>query len=305
LGRDGFGFWRELHQASMPMTRGLLSRGGLPPSWLLPSWFLPSWLLPSLALATLGCGSVAPEPLVSGTLVIERQSDARIAGRYSGDGVTIDFSSASSSPLSGDIAVRAGSLLYDVRYDYEHRSGETRQVVTDGHGGALDPSTHRALGDALEQVSERLGTNDPTLPLHEQMLFAGLALLVDSSGMPLPRMSFPLDPTEVDKSLGNDGVTCIERDTTYGVSFDVASTTVVDAPVVSNSSVCNGQCGPACVQLTPWRMWTLDCLEHDTCCGATSNDPCWTPLGECGDEYVDAEADFLRGFDPFSAHCGG
>jgi hypothetical protein len=279
---------------SIHMPRSLPTRG----------WPSSSWLLPSLALAISSCGSVEPEPLVIGRLVTE-QSDDHIEGWYSADGVTIDFSSASSAPLSGDVAIRAGSLTYEVRYDYEHHPGEAREVVTDGHGGALDPRTHRVLGDALERVSQRLGSDDPTLPLHEQMLFAGLALLVDSSGMPLPRMTFPLDPTEVDKSLGNDGVTCIERDTSYGVSFDVGSTVIVDEPVVSNSSLCNGQCGPACVQLTPWRMWTLDCLEHDTCCGATSNDPCWTPLGECGDEYADAEADFLRGFDPFGQHCGG
>jgi hypothetical protein len=53
-------------------------------------------------------------------------------------------------------------------------------------------------------------------------------------------------------------------------------------------------------------MWTLDCLEHDSCCSAIGDGTtCWTPLGECGDEYVHAEADFLRGFDPFRSHCGG
>lgn len=52
-------------------------------------------------------------------------------------------------------------------------------------------------------------------------------------------------------------------------------------------------------------MWTLDCLEHDACCNVTSDDSCWTPLGECGDEYDDAMGDFLRGFDPFRRHCGG
>jgi hypothetical protein len=157
-----------------------------------------------------------------------------------------------------------------------------------------------------------LGSNDPALPLHEQMLFASLALLADSGGMALPAIEFSLGPRHagarspsVEKSLGNDGVSCIERDATYAVSFDYGGTIVLDEPVTANSSQCNGQCGPECVQLTPWLMWTLDCLEHDTCCGATSNDPCWRPLGECGDEYVDAELDFLRGFDPFNQHCGG
>jgi hypothetical protein len=130
-------------------------------------------------------------------------------------------------------------------------------------------------------------------------------LLADSGGMPLRRQVFELAPSEVDKSLGNDGVTCIERDSTYAVSFDAAGNSTVDAPVTADAEDCNGRCGPGCTALTPWSMWTLDCLEHDTCCGATGDAACWTPLGECGDEYVDAETDFLRGFDPFSPHCGG
>jgi hypothetical protein len=253
------------------------------------------WLMSSLALATLHCGSSEPDPLV-----IEQQTDSRIAGLYAADDRRIEFSSEGSSPWAGDVAIRAGSLTYDVHYDYEGR-----EVVADGHGGAIDRNTQRLLGAALERVSVQLGKSDPTLPLHEQMLFAGLALLEESAGMPLPRMVFPLDHAPVDKSLGNDGVTCIERGASYAVSYDDGSSVVVDQPVTSNASLCNGQCGPECTQLTPWVMWTLDCLEHDTCCGATSDDPCWTPLGECGDEYGDAEADFLRGFDPFGQHCGG
>jgi hypothetical protein len=117
---------------------------------------------------------------------------------------------------------------------------------------------------------------------------------------------FELGTSEVDKSLGNDGVTCIERGSTYAVSFDEASGTTVDFPRTADVEECNGKCGPGCAPLTPWSMWTLDCLEHDACCSRTDESlVCWTPLGQCGDEYVHAETDFLRGFDPLSSHCGG
>jgi hypothetical protein len=275
--------------------------------------------LPTLLCATIHCGAVedgtaeggffVAAPATEGSLIIERPSAHETIGRYVTQTHAIEFASERSSPLSGDVKIRTSSLSYDVHYDYD-----LREVIADGYDGALDRDTHLSLRDAIEQVSQRLGPNDPTLPLHEQMLFASLALLSDSSGMPLPRMEFPLGPAEtdataraprVDKSLGNDGVSCIERDTTYAVSFDYGDTVIQDEPITANRSQCNGQCGPSCFQLTPWLMWTLDCLEHDTCCGATSDDPCWTPLGECGDEYVHAELDFLRGFDPFSRHCGG
>lgn len=239
-------------------------------------------------------------PADSVGLRIEQRSLAHLTGQFLADERAIDFAATSSGPLSGDVRIGAGNLQYDLHYDYDRR-----EVVADGHGGAIDRDAQLLLADALERLTERLGNDTPRLPLHEQMLYAGLAMLEESGGMPLARMSFPIDAPEVNKSLGNDGVTCIERGVTYPGSFDYGGTLVADAAITAGASHCNGQCGPGCTRLTPWRMWTLDCLEHDACCGATSNDPCWTPLGECGDEYADAQTDFLRGFDPFGAHCGG
>jgi hypothetical protein len=234
------------------------------------------------------------------TLRIEQRSQDQLTGQFLAGDRTIEFASTRRAPFAGDVAIGAGTLSYGLHYDYDQR-----EVVTDGHGAAIDRSSQRLLSDAMASLTERLGTAARSLPLHEQMLYAGLAMLEESGGMPLFRTTFPIDPPELDKSLGNDGVTCLERGGSYPASFDYGSTLVADETITADASDCNGQCGPGCTQLTPWRMWTLDCLEHDACCGATSNDPCWTPLGECGDEYVDAETDFLRGFDPFGTHCGG
>ncbi len=254
-------------------------------------------LLASLALAGVRCGQGADSPLS----VDERSSD-RFSGRWLSEARSIEFESTRAGLLAGDVAIDTGALRYDVHYDFE-----ARVVVADGHDGALDRPTQRLLRDMAEGVARYLAT-DPAATGDgsiEPMLYASLVLLADSGGMPLPRQVFELAPSEVDKSLGNDGVTCIERDSTHAVSFDAANGSTVDAPVTADAEDCNGRCGPGCTALTPWAMWTLDCLEHDTCCGATGDAACWTPFGECGDEYVHAETDFLRGFDPFSSHCGG
>jgi hypothetical protein len=131
--------------------------------------------------------------------------------------------------------------------------------------------------------------------------------------MPLEQKAFDLgSPSnddglgdEIDKSIDDDGIQCIRSGQNYFVSFDYGDTTVIDGELQAGVYECNGQCGPYCTQLQPWRMWTLDCLEHDACCNVTSDDACWTPLGECGDEYDAAMGDFLRGYAPFSRHCGG
>jgi hypothetical protein len=284
------------------------------------AWMTRTWLLPAFAPLALHCGSddsarwseasasnewrepnpASEAPVDGPALHIEQRTQNQIAGQFLAGDRTIEFASTRSAPFAGDVTIGAGALSFDLHYEYDRR-----EVVTDGNGAAIDRSSQLLLTDAIASLSERLGATARSLPLHEQMLYAGLAMLEESGGMPLMRTTFTIDGPEVDKSLGNDGVTCIERGASYPASFDHGGTLVADEAITAGASDCNGQCGPSCTQLTPWRMWTLDCLEHDACCGATSNDPCWTPLGECGDEYVDAETDFLRGFDPFGAHCGG
>jgi hypothetical protein len=272
------------------------------------------WIALGFALGALNCGSGDPDrtllerPSDELGLHVERQLEGDFAASFTTNELRIELASIRSAELAGDVTIDVGALAYEVHYDYAGR-----EIVADGHGGAIDRTMQRALAEALAALGEHLGPSDSSLPFHEQMSLASLVLLEESAGMQLSRTSFPLEPLDpdatgaesLDKSLGNDGIGCIRRNTTYAVSFDFGSTQVLDLPVTSNSSECNGQCGPYCTRLTPWVMWTLDCLEHDTCCRATSDGSCFTPLGECGDEYVDAEADFLSGFDPFGKHCKG
>jgi hypothetical protein len=250
-----------------------------------------------LALGALRCGQEVDSPLF-----VDERSSERFSGRVESEAGSLAFESIRSGPLAGDVSLAVGALRYDVHYDFE-----ARVVLADGHDGALDRPTQRLLRSAAADVARYLGdppaTNESSV---EPMLYARLVLLADSGGMPLSQQVFELAPSEVDKSLGNDGVTCIDRGDTYAVSFDTGGSTTLDEPVTADAEDCNGRCGPGCTALTPWTMWTLDCLEHDTCCDATGDGlTCWTPLGECGDEYVHAETDFLRGFDPLSKHCGG
>jgi hypothetical protein len=250
----------------------------------------------------------------SGTLLLSEQQDASISGHFASRGRELEFSARRTAPLAGVVQVRVGALSYDVQYDYEQGV-----VRADGHGGALDRPALHALRAAIDSLRAQLAPGEPGSALHEQMLTASLSLLHDSGGMSLDSQTFDLGTAQrpvgaemgaeqplVEKSLDDDGVRCIQHGEWYPVSFDYGEALVLDADVQAGSKDCNGQCGPACAQLTPWRMWTLDCLEHDTCCAATDGDTeCWTPLGECGDEYEAAMKDFLRGVDPLRKHCGG
>ena len=274
------------------------------------------WGAVGASVVLLRCGSSGTSDAVgadgSGALLVSEHEDARISGRFAARGLEIQFTARGSAPLAGDVQVRTGALSYDLHYDYEQR-----EVHSDGHGGALTRPALRALRGATDGLLGYLGPVQPGPALHEQMLLASLTLLRDSGGMPLDGQTFDLraaaplssskaDAPLLDKSLQDDGIRCIQSGEWYPVSFDYGETTVLGADVQAGSKDCNGQCGPACAQLTPWRMWTLDCLEHDTCCAVTDGDAeCWTPLGECGGEYEAAMKDFLRGYEPLRKHCGG
>jgi hypothetical protein len=152
---------------------------------------------------------------------VPEQRDDSITGQFSSHERQIEFSATRSAPLGGAIAIRTDRFAYDLEYDYE--AGE---VMTDGHGGAIDRATQHALTEAITAVALDLGAHDPSVALHLQMLLAGLALLQQSAGMALPQMRFSFARSELDKSLENDGVTCIER----------------DAPIPSPSTMATGSC---------------------------------------------------------------
>jgi len=251
-------------------------------------------------IGLLSAGALQCVVVDASSLLVERRTDQAITGRFLAEERVLEFVATSSDMWSGDVQLRTGSQSYEFHYDYV-----VGQVLTDGHGIGFDRPTAQLLSDAVRLLEDYLGANNPDLRFHEQMLFAALVTWYGYGGLPVGPRQIALDQDETNKSLGNDAVTCVQIGESYLASFDYADTTVNERPVTAGESECNGSCGPTCSQLQPWRMWTLDCLEHDECCRDTGDPLCWTPLGDCGDEYADAEADFLRGFSPFKSHCGG
>lgn len=62
---------------------------------------------------------------------------------------------------------------------------------------------------------------------------------------------------------------------------------------------CLSRCGPGCGDWTRWGVYSLDCGEHDTCCGIHGG--CVNPWdSECGDEFGEARDDTIWG----DSQCG-
>ncbi|MET0412269.1 MAG: hypothetical protein ABW217_13285 [Polyangiaceae bacterium] len=239
-------------------------------------------------------------------LELSEPGPGRSEGRFDTSERELSFSAESPRQGLAEVTLAIDGARFDARFDFA--AGE---VMLDGHDAALDRGAHGVLLEAAEVLATDL---DADAALEQRALYAAIVAWQQAGGVPLSQKRFALRQSEQhtgldeplrDKSLLDDGVTCLARGETYAVSFDHGDASVIDEPIVADGWECNGLCGPYCTELTPWRMWTLDCLEHDQCCRATDTPDCWAPLGECGDEYEAAIADFLRGFDPFARHCGG
>jgi hypothetical protein len=290
------------------------------------SWLKGRGFLRRLLPLCLACGSgAAPSAEEGSAAVAPEGSYGSFRAADPAEARALEFSSKALGPAVADVALRIGQLEFDAHFDYD--KGE---VVTDGHGVGLDRAAHALLREAAEafsgavvdaapdadESSEPGAPNEPAsstvavAAFERRVLYAAIVVWQQSGGIPLPRKAFALpradEPGITDKSLRDDGIACVTPGVTYEVSYTHGSVTVNDRVVTADSHSCNGLCGPACVLLTPFAMWTLDCLEHDECCADIDGGlDCWVPLGECGDEYESAMGDFLLGVDPFARHCGG
>lgn len=152
----------------------------------------------------------------------------------------------------------------------------------DGSGTVLSADEKRELGAFGAVVSARVQKTD--------LSSAGLGLLAFLAAAP---EAAPLDLHTIPRSVGNDGIKCLEQGKTYEASYTTASGTVMKQTIANwspNTSACLGGCGSACDLVT---NYTLDCLEHDLCAGAL--EPGTIGVGaHCRDEWWQAADDFIN-----------
>ncbi len=101
------------------------------------------------------------------------------------------------------------------------------------------------------------------------------------------------------RSTGNDGITCINRNSSYFLQYTNQFNQVISATRVAGYNGggtygCMGRCGANCGRWWIPSAWTLDCFEHDECslnysASGGGSDP------NCGDEFDEAMDDYVFG----------
>jgi hypothetical protein len=255
-----------------------------------------------IGLAGTGCEGSVTEAETPYGLAITRHDAERLAGSFRDAHATVRFDAARTA--AGDATLVL--TLDDKSFGYEgsalaedHRGWF--RVVADRTLEAADRDTARALVDAL---SGYLGNDVTAMNLHEASVGKMAYWLSQQPAGQLARSFSKLEYFEHEprtRGLGNDGVTCIKKNTTVTAYYDDRNGVASSVGVLVGSDwgtsncgagnySCMGRCGAGCSGFG--GGWTLDCLEHDTC----SHNLCATGGSshpDCGDEYNEASGDIF------------
>lgn len=224
-----------------------------------------------------------------------------IIGQFTHDGLVVSYAASLEAPARASVRVEVGGLVLETWADFD------RQVAgSDGHGGVMTAADRRAIAALFQELQPLLGGGPAGLAPHEGLLLRRLAYWSEAPvGTTFgareygpPAFGFggirPLESGRGCQYSDENGIRYFNCNVSTQVECHDANHCFTCALRAAgrNSSGCAGECGPGCNGL---NIYTWDCLDHDYCCRFHGG--CWNPWdGECGDEYWEADDDFLWGW---------
>ncbi|HEX6076737.1 MAG TPA: hypothetical protein VFZ32_15915 [Micromonosporaceae bacterium] len=285
-----------------------------------------------LVIATAGPGSLQAQPLAvpsaDGDLVIDSRDRTEVVGQYGIAGSLVSYDARRTGTDSATLRLVVNGVRLTATVDFASRSGSWS-----GDGQILGTEGKSALAGMERALARQIKPKVNPIGPHEALLYravsywseapAGLALTGDSfSGVvesdkakKIPageagKLRRPgdkcLDPvtgevsTAACQQSNEDGVLYTGCSGSAWACHDADSHCFTCASEqIGQAANCRGRCGGGCCVPDGLGIYTYDCLDHDTCCGYHGG--CTNPWdSECGDEYWEADDDFLFG----QQNCG-
>lgn len=250
-------------------------------------------------------------------LRITAHTEADFAGTFEGAGERVVFEARRTGSATATLHLEVNGQPFDASYD-----GDAKRAWWSGHNGALYPEDLAALKRTLAAMGDHFGGDQEGLRVHEDFLVRRISFWSEApAGLTMPERELDLSkPPGETIRVAPPGVTVFEegdeRAETGGIEVDHQGSnedgilylrcnanalavhdanghclqyeTIFAGP---NSSDCMGKCGGGCGFGT--AGYTYDCLDHDRC--GRKHGGSFNPWdAECGDEYWEADDDFLH-----------
>lgn len=231
---------------------------------------------------------------IADTIGLEVYTDTKVSGSTAYNGTSLSYISKQTGEGTFEVQVAIGNHLLEATVNYNNE-----QMDLDGHGALLSNDEKDVLLTAGRDIFTYVNKTEGNVNYAE---FSLVRLMEYWSKAPTNfiynrRSIAPQITTNAQGRLGNEGVTCIRKNTYVTAEYDDSRGRQSDRVRVGSKARsgygCMGRCGGDCGWGAP-SAWTKDCMDHDQCSNVNFSSG-GSGDSNCGDEFNEAADDWLFG----------
>lgn len=233
------------------------------------------------------------EDPVADTIGLETYSKDKLSGSTEYNGTALSYLANKKEGSVYNVQIALGNHLLEATIDYS-----SEELNLNGHNAVLSQDEKDALLNAGRDIFSYVNKTEGEVNYAEYSLVRVMEYLskAPTNFTYVNRTIAPVNSV-TNGRLGNEGVTCIRKNTTVTAEYDDSRGRRADRVRVGSRARsgygCMGRCGGDCGWGAP-SAWTKDCMDHDQCSNVNnasggSGDP------NCGDEWNEAADDWIFG----------
>lgn len=233
------------------------------------------------------------DPLAD-SIGLEAYSNIKVSGSTMYNGTSLSYISKSVDGSIYSVQVAIGNHLLEASVDYS-----AEEMNLDGHNAVLSENEKEILLLAGKDIFRYVNKTEGDVNYAEYSL---VRLMEYWSKAPTNFTYGVRDfssklTANLQGRLGNEGVTCIKKNTYVYAEYDDRRGNRKERVKVGSKARsgygCMGRCGGDCGWGAP-SAWTKDCMDHDQCSNV-NNSSGGSGDSNCGDEFNEAADDWLFG----------
>ncbi|MEL7001278.1 MAG: hypothetical protein AAFN93_00950 [Bacteroidota bacterium] len=233
------------------------------------------------------------EDPIADAIGLEVYSNSQVSGSATYNGKNISYVSKTTDGNNYKVQIGIGDHLLEATINYG-----TEQMLLDGHSAVLSVDEKNILSTAGRDIYEYVNKTEGDVNYAEYSLVRLMEYWSKApSNFVYSARAIGNASASIQGRLGNEGVTCIRKNTYVYAEYDDSRGTHKDRVRVGSKPRsgygCMGRCGGDCGWGAP-SAWTKDCMDHDQCSNINFSSG-GSGDSNCGDEFNEAADDWLFG----------